>query len=53
LIHVGQENKGEGDVETLGTRIVHMALDFAGLKYLFAKNLSRGYKLFYNNLSRF
>ena len=29
LIHVGQESKGEGDVETLGTRIIHMAHDFA------------------------
>lgn len=29
LIHIGQENKAEGKVETLGTRIVQMALDFA------------------------
>jgi|LGVC01.1.fsa_nt_gb hypothetical protein len=28
LIHIGQENKGKGNVETLGTRIVQMALDF-------------------------
>lgn len=28
LIHIGQENEGKGNVETLGTRIVQMALDF-------------------------
>ena len=29
LIHIGQENKAKENVETLGTRIVQMALDFA------------------------
>ena len=27
-IHIGQENKEEGNVGTMGTRIVQMALDF-------------------------